>query len=260
MAEAALYHYTDDPEFPFEQVRDLVSWIPQFFHRVIPNCSKDLSEAEVRRNLLNILLVFTRSRASTLIFLNTSRPPMYKILKSFVNQLNSVLNLVPNGKGKPHLLEIVRYNARVWFVTSRYSLRFIRKQKLNHREIGLNLDLYAVGHVAWPSQIPEGVPRGTSSFVELTGSAHWGIIAESVFPDYLDKSAFQDFNERKENLFNSSMNGLGLPYRFKWLWDPEYIEQQVKETMENCQPPPQIWWTKTTVSSMRNRFWLVSAR
>jgi hypothetical protein len=76
------------------------------------------------------------------------------------------------------------------------------------------------------------------SFEELTG--------EIVLLDYLNDDAvrkeFERFNTVRERLFNSTMEQLGLDYRFKCLFVGPGTVESVPQVMARSTPPNARWW------------------
>ena len=127
------------PGFPHESLASELAWVPAFIDSMTPNRARDISHKMAYDFLLNIVLVFSRARASALVALYPFQPPAYKVIIPFVKGLNS--------NGKCLRLEIFRYDRRLWFITTKCNPRFIRQRRLTHREIGINLDCFAPGHL-----------------------------------------------------------------------------------------------------------------
>jgi hypothetical protein len=241
MAEQALYGYKDDPVFPYEYVAKHISWVPDFINNLTPLRGHEVSQACAYHSLLNILLVFCRARTSTIINRVSYDPSSLKTYQRFIARLNGVLDKVPNGNGRVQRLEIFRYTRAIWFVTAKDNSRFIWKRRLTHREIGLNLDYYGAGHLDFGDT--EFRTRCWSRMVEVSGHSQIGIIIESLFLNYIpDLTVAYDFFRRKEELLNSSMNQLNLPYRFKWFWEPPDNWKEVDKVLEGDRPPSESWW------------------
>lgn len=84
--------------------------------------------------------------------------------------------------------------------------------------------------------------RRFSHLVEYTGSGQTDIVIEHVYLDLISNvEEFKDFSRRKEE-FNSVMTRLGLPYRFKWVWEPCNIEETFDVVVNDERPPSLSWW------------------
>ena len=245
MAEQALYGYNDDPEFPYEYIAKHISWVPEFIDNLTPDRARHGRQAHCYHFLINILLVFCRARTSTIVNPEYYRPRLHTVFRDFLARLNRILDTVPDNGGRLHRLELFRYTRRIWFVTTKYSPRFIWKQKLTHREVGLNLDYYGAGHLIPNSLHPAPSPptKYVSSIVEISGNAYVGIVIENLFPDYVpDLTLAQDFFRRKDDLLNTSMIRLNLPYRFKWFWELPGTANEIDQVLQKNTPPSKSWW------------------
>jgi hypothetical protein len=64
------------------------------------------------------------------------------------------------------------------------------------------------------------------------------LLVETVFPEFIPNlSTAQAFFRHKEDLFNTKMHRLGLPYRFKWFWETPDSDQVISAVMEQNEPP-----------------------
>ena len=242
MAEAALYGFKDDPQFPFDEVADKLKWIPNYIESLTSHRSRSFLQYSIFEVLINILLVFARARTSTLIGFITLEP-LYTLIPPFVNKLNAILKNLPSGRGKPHQLKIRKRMIGSWFITTKNSPRFIWKRQLTHREIGLNLDLFAAGHILYT--LDHNLSRARSCFVEIGSYVHLDIIVENVFIEYLpdsDVASLREFSLRKEALLNTTMKRLSLPYRFKWFYRTPTTELEVARVLQQRNPPTKAWW------------------
>jgi len=246
MAEQTLYGYKDDPVFPYAYVAKHISWVPEFINNLTPLRARDGLQAQCYHFLINILLVFCRARTSTIVNPVNYKPPLYTVFSTFVARLNRSLERVPDGGGRLHNLEIFRYTRVIWFVTTRYSPRFIWGKTLTHREVGLNLDYYGAGHLHSYSidlTSDNRPPKYISSIVEMSGNAVVGIVIENLFPEHVpDLTLAADFFRRKEGLLNTSMSRLNLPYRFKWFWEPPGTWKEINTVIQDENPPSKSWW------------------
>jgi hypothetical protein len=236
MAEAALYSNPGEPPFPFELLRDRLSWVPAYIDRQCTKRGRNIYEAQHFEALVNTLLVCTRARTSALF--GTAD---ISLCEDFATRLNRILRSLPNKIGARHEIELVeRGHSHVW-VTCRHSPRFIWKRRLNHRETGLNLDFAAPGHIR-PSR---NCPAVVSHIVEISGPVHASIVSENIRLDYVDDRVMQDveaFIQHKTALFNSTMVRLKLPYRFDHFLSSSGTDQHVAETMRLATPPSSEWW------------------
>src|SRR5204863_8735925 len=98
-----------------------------------------------------------------------------------------------------------------FFITLKYSRRFIWKHQLTHQEVGMNLDYDAAGHV----DVERSEKRSFSWIVESSGPSHIPIHYQNVFQSYMKSySQFASHCRKKVELFNETVSLLGLPYRF----------------------------------------------
>lgn len=244
MAEAALYGFNDDSTFPFQFVAEHVQWIPGYIEQLTLYAKRSRLNRSTYDALINTILVFARARTSALININGvyMGEPIYRLIPKFIKQLNKILDAVPNRQGKPHLLQIYRYDRDKWFVATKNNPRFIWKRPLTHREVGLNLDLFPAGHLPFKPSSAED--RMFSKYVEYSNpGAHVELVVERVLLDYIPSfSTFEDFSLRKEKLFNNTMEQLRLPYRFKWLLWSANKDREVNLHMNGTSPPSRSWW------------------
>lgn len=234
MAEAVFYGNSNEPDFPYEQVAAAVAWVPHYIHDLTTNRGRDQSQAHLYSVLINTILVFTRARTSAM-FDNRH----YSACRDFVRRLNTVLDLIHGAHY--HQTELVQRNNKFFFITCSRSPRFIWKQNLTHREVGLNLDYAAAGHIGQSS----GVRMG-ASFCEISESAYTQITSEMVHHEHIqDLTTIQNFLDRKVSLFNSTMIRLHLPYRFDYYWNTDRKRyQEVTTIMDSNIPPSAEWWRK----------------
>jgi len=50
------------------------------------------------------------------------------------------------------------------------------------------------------------------------------------------------FNDTRESLYNRSTEGLGLRYRFKWVFNSVEARENVVATIKAPTAPPLAWW------------------
>jgi hypothetical protein len=151
-------------------------------------------------------------------------------------RLNAAAN---SNRASHHRLELVRRGPETFFVTCSRSPRFNWSVSLTHRDVGRNLDFFAPGHIS-----PDlSYSRYDVFFVEKNSLVD--IMGETVLQMYLNDDAakhdFHEFNKKREDLFNSTMERLGLHYRFKCVVvSPEVLDSI--PPMMALDPPPQRWW------------------
>ena len=240
MAEAALYGNPSEPTFPYEAVSKHLTWIPSYIEARTDKRGRNLRHNELYATLINIILVYARARTST-FFGNQD----VQIIRDFVKRLNKSLFLTSSefSGALHHKVEIVMRGHGGVFVTCSRSPRFIWKQHPTHREVGLNLDYAAAGHVGCPGG------SGTAFRVfEISRSAHSLILGEAVLLDYTsDFTRIQDFNARKIHLFNFVMQVLNLPYHFDGFWSTPSTETDISSVMQADIPPSLKWWNENYV-------------
>jgi len=227
MAESLLYGNLNEPEFPFEAIRPYLTWLPSYLDARITSCEDELE------TFINTILVFGRARTATL-----QGQFWWTALREFINRLNASLKLAGGSAFKHHKMELA-LRGRSMFVTCANNRRFLRKKDLTHRDVGCVLDFFAPGNNG-------SLPGLGVHFVETTSM--WVIMSEKVLVETLNDPAirdeFESFNKRREALYNSTMEKLGLRYRFKCLIVSDtYLESaSVSEIMLTPQPPSKIWW------------------
>ena len=233
MAEQHLYANEQEPVFPYRLVLPHLSWLPEFL------ASNVTTSAEPSKLLppsiapiIDTLLVFTRARTSALHGFHH-----YRLCQTLVVRLNVVLRLVG---ATSHRIELVKRGPAQFFITSTKSPRFCWDTRLTHRIIGQNLDYFAPGHITDGSQ----PVRGSILFIEKQSLK--AITAElvilSVLEDPVVRTEMEWFNDTRQSLYNRSMEGLGLSYRFKWVFNSAEARENVIATMKAPTPPPSAWW------------------
>jgi hypothetical protein len=204
---------------------DNLSWLPSY----MANSKDDLEP------YLNTILVFARARTSTLQGLYS-----WEKLEDFARRLNMAAD---SSGASHHRIELVRRGPMTFFVTCSNSPRFNWNISLTHCDVGRNLDYFAPGHILDPKQRnPDTEYRvhfiEKNSFEEMTG--------EFVLLEYMkDEETWDElrrFNQVREKLFNSAMEGLGLDYRFKCVIVSPGLENSIREVMTNPVPPSPSWW------------------
>lgn len=225
MAEFALYDNSNEPQFPFELVRTQLSWLPGYLSNQISDQNSDVEA------YLNTILVFGRARTAALLHMG-----QWDGVWRLMCRLNAAAKSV---RATHHRLELVQHGG-MFFVTCSRSPRFIWRLPLSHCDTGRNLDYFAPGHNT--KDPPE--KKCTVSFIEKESLS--AITSETVLLDALrnesTRNKFEEFNDARVNLFNSTMKRLGLHYQFKCLVvTPEVIES-VGEVMRNPSPPLSSWW------------------
>src|SRR5947207_2273425 len=107
MAESSLYLNAYEPLFPFDQLRQKLSWLPGYL-------ASHLSEDDSDASLLNTVLVFTRARTAALFHMGNWNQ---------VHHLAKHLNAAAQAVGASyHKLELVRFGG-MFFVTCHRSPR-----------------------------------------------------------------------------------------------------------------------------------------
>jgi hypothetical protein len=224
MAEHALYFNTSEPPFPFDKIRPKLSWLPYYLSTHITTNNSDC--------YLNIILVFSRARTSALLTMDDSWAEVRKL----TSRLNAAAESV---NASHHKLELLRCGG-MFFITCRQSPRFQWTLPMSHYEVGRNLDYFAPGHI---SRDPLEV-RCAVRFLERHSLSQ--ITSETVLLRYLDSPSvveeFQKYNATRENLYNTSMERLGLEYRVKCIVMTPDVLEDVALTMANPTPPSARWW------------------
>jgi hypothetical protein len=225
MAERALYGNLTEPAFPFERMRDRLSWLPNYLAEDTSDSAYDLDA------LLNTILVFTRARTATMQNLFSW---------SKVRRLVKLLNAAADSVGASHhRVELVR-RGPYFFVTCSHSPRFNWAVHLTDRDVGRNLDMFAPGHCTTDQ-------RYTKRFVYLVEISSMKVVtSEVVLLEYLNADdslgEFHRFNQTRESLFNSTMEALGLVHRFKCIVHTREALDYVASVMESHAPPTLTWW------------------
>jgi hypothetical protein len=224
MAEHSLYSNTAEPHFPFEKIRPQLSWLPEYL-------STSISDLYLDEPLLNTVLVFTRARTATLL-------SSYSLeeVKQFTRRLNEAAESVGASH---HQLELFPLYG-MYFVTCRRSPRFQWILPMTHHDIGRNLDYFAPGHLT----TDPNAQRCFIFFVEKTRLR--AVTAEAVLVKSLEDESvhevFRKYNQTREDLFNTSMKQLGLPYEFKCVVMMPDGPEHLASVMANPSPPPSEWW------------------
>jgi hypothetical protein len=161
---------------------------------------------------LNIVLVFSRARTSTII-----QHQFLSVHTQLINRLNSLLKSVGAER---HTMTIVLRGtglSKPAFITCKHSPRFIWRTRLSTLDVGKNLDYFAAGHCC--GELME--ERGTARAIETQTSAC--LISEVVLMKYLQNpeswDRFSQFNNAKIRTMNDASTQLGLPYQFVWEFD-----------------------------------------
>jgi hypothetical protein len=232
MAESALYGNTREPAFPYEEIAKHLAWVPQFIEGLTSKRGRNKDESRLYDALINILLVFVRARTSTLQQ-NSFEP----ICRTFARRLNQTLSLLRESDGAKHQIEIVPRNTDYFFVTCKYSPRFNWKRRLTHREVGLNLDYCAAGHIGRHSS------RMKIRVFEIHTSAHTTIMDELILQHWVpNMDSLLKFLKARTALFNSSMTQLNLPYRFESIINIDEKKEEVWRAVSQSTPPSPEWW------------------
>ena len=67
MAEAVLYQNPTEPRFPYQLVMKSFQWVPAYINSVTGKRRRHQGQAAQYMSLINILLVLSRARTSTMI-------------------------------------------------------------------------------------------------------------------------------------------------------------------------------------------------
>jgi hypothetical protein len=232
MAELALYGNSKEPIFPFAQVKGKLDWVQE----MLAKCEDDWDEWEKFPDRLNIILVFSRARTSTLVdrdFLSE--------YKELVRRLNKVLKSVG---AEHHTLTIVRRgnggSKAPAFITCKQSPRFIWRSRPSTLDVGRNLDYIAAGHCV-RDRTEE---TGKLTFIETETGAIF--ICEIVLLKYLNapgaSAKFTQFNDARASVMNDAFTQLGFPYRAVWELDTPDKQDAVMRVMTQLTPPDEDWW------------------
>lgn len=205
---------------------DHLSWLPSYLSN---------SEEYLLEPCLNTILVFARARTSTLQSLYS-----WNKLEDFTRHLN----LAADSSGASHhQIELVRRGPMTFFVTCSNSPRFNWNISLTHCDVGRNLDYFAPGHIR---DHKERSPDTEYIVYFIENNSLKDLTAEIVLPEYMKDEEtwkeFRRFNQVRENLFNATMEALGLDYRFKCVIISPGIESSIRQVMENPLPPSPSWW------------------
>jgi len=200
-------------------------WLGEYLKEHIVRPEEDLDP------LLNTVLVFSRARTSALQNLSSWNQ---------VSKLAKRLNAAADAIGHPHhRLELVRRGPKTYFITCTNSPRFNWNVFLSHRDVGLNLDYFAPGHMA-------GTTTSKKSSVHLAEKGSFeGLTGEWVFLEYLNDESTREwkiFNETREKLCNAALQKFGLEYRIKSLLVEPGMVASVRHTMAQSSPPSLQWW------------------
>ena len=113
------------------------------------------------------------------------------------------------------------------------------KHRLTHREVGINLDMFAPGHIGISPK------WGRSYIIEASSRQLIHICYENVFMEYVaDSSQIEAFFLDKVRRFNSCMGRLNLHYYFEWFWQPPNKHIEVERVMKSESPPDELWYRK----------------
>ena len=255
MAEDVLYGNSTEPEFPFEAVANNLQWLALY----LSTREKALSNFDENRDsfpaLLDTVLVWCRARTA-----GFHTYCSYHDCKSLAILLNATLEKA-GGLARYHRLELVQCSNGQFFVTCRNSPRFNWKTRLTHLEIGRNLDYSAPGHIGSPISTPR-------VFVQIVERDSFDVISKELtyFESLQDRAAKESwfkFNHTKEQLYNETMEKLGLRYRFKCVFEFPQTHDEVSSVMMQTNPPTAEWWDEncphlSTVGEMKSRpsMWL----
>ena len=207
-------------------ILDQLLWLRGHLEENINDPGEDLEP------LLNTVLVFARARTSTL-----QNVTSWKKVSRLAKKLNKAAKAVG---AVHHRIELLRRGPKTYFVTCGRSPRFSWSLSLTHRDVGVNLDYFAPGHMRTNPPSPQCLVYFVekTTFEEITGER---VLIEYLKDDAI-KTDFTRHNSRRETLFNFTMEKLALDYRFKCLvlW-PDTL-QSVPSVMALPDPPSAQWW------------------
>lgn len=242
MAETCLFGNFDEPTFPYQLLAASLTWVPAYITGLTLHRGRNYQHERLYIVLVNTLLVFSRARTSAMF-----DDIDISICRDFANRLNQALRSLPETCGATHhQIEVVRRNNFSIFITCSRSPRFIWNHYLTHREVGLNLDYAAPGHLRFGDTVSQSK---LLDIVEISTHVHSSIVGEVVMIDYVtDMPVLEGFIERKKTLFNSTMARLELPYQFDSVWSDSDTIRDVERAMRSETPPSRDWWESNYIS------------
>src|SRR5271170_2227667 len=235
MAESVLYGNHNEPEFPFDQVVNNLKWLGPY----LSTCEKakvdTVDVTDFFASLLDTVLVWSRARTA-----GFQRNVHYPDCKELALLLNATLKQA-GPSAYYHRLEFAPCGATQFFVTCRNSPRFIWKTRFTHLDVGRNIDFCATGHLGGH---PESVPRAFVEFIERSTFHHFS--GEAAYFEALQDPTARErwihFNKAKEQLYNETMEKLGLKYRFKCIFEFPQTHHEIRSVMTRTTPPSTEWW------------------
>jgi hypothetical protein len=217
------------PALPYEALAERIKWTPIYIEERTPLRVRNVVQDIWYENFINVLLVFAHARTSML-----ADNIFYPVGRMFIDRLNETLSDLGYSY---HRLEIVRHDRTCFFVVCHCSPRFLWKTRLTHRDVGINLDMFAACHLA-PTPTTH---RAFSVIIEVSNAhAHSSIYTESVCFDFISDDEIGElktFTRAKVQKFNSVMHLMRLLYRFVWDWETLEKEDEVAKAMSSETPP-----------------------
>jgi hypothetical protein len=248
MAEQALYNNHSEPQFPFSLILPNLGWLAGYLAENEPTLD-DFNPADAYipkfLSLLDTVLVFFRARTSAL-HLTSHLNECRKLVK----RLNAAAKQA-GPKAMYHKLEIVRRGSGSFFITCVNSPRFSWNPRISQLEVGRNLDYFAAGQIYYNCRTSPD--RHGLCFIEKRTmvSLFAETIPMSVLRDEHTTMKFREFNDNKEMLMNKTMESLGLPYRFKWIFEAYTDRDCLQSTTLGSRPPSAQWWAQNCPSLHR---------
>jgi hypothetical protein len=240
MAELALYQNRGAPIFPFHDVAKHLQELQAFSDQIIDPDEYGRVDHWTVRVLIDTILVFGRARTAAYHPVTVGTRNLYSLASTLTSYFNALLL---KSNATEHQIELVLRGNRMFYITCKYSPRFNWASNLTQREIGMNLDFIAAGHVPEIGQRWYPV-RGSCSIIErgtLVQVYAEEVILELIKPEE-EWNKFVNFNKAKESLYNETMLSLHLPYRFKWLFQDDQKLSEVDKIMACDTPPSSDWW------------------
>ena len=232
MAELALYGNSTEPEYPFDRVVRNLEWLGPYLSSREKAKGDTPDDLDFFASLLDTILVWSRARTA-----GFQRNVHYPDCKELALMLDASLQQA----GEPRYyrrLKFVRCGKTQFFVTCRNSPRFIWKPRFTHLDIGRNIDYCAAGHIGGAG------PRASAKFLERTTLHFFGaeVVYFEALQDPIAKERWINFNRAKEQLYNETMERLGLKYRFKLFFEFPQTHREIESVMMQTTPPTAEWW------------------
>lgn len=226
MTEFILYGNVTAPQLSLETVIPALSWLPGELANYVARSST--SSWQILDTILNILLVFAGARTSALLSnLNSDYSP-------FINRLNDAL--FESGQSAFRLQVDEFYMGD--FIFRENNPRFIHShtQRLGHREVGHNLDMFAPVNI-------DNLDGEERLYISIYEMQTWTQVTAEVFAKRClrseeDMERLKKFTDDKVNIFNRVFEELRLPYKFEWF----FMSLMHDHVMTVSVPPSSEWW------------------